>query len=80
MNLTPTFPASVLPVRSGVYSTVTIDPDTGKLKDSGYSYFDATDRIWGCTHLTVDDAAAAPDFEFALQTKMWRGLLEDNAS
>jgi len=77
MKLTPTFPANILPVRSGVYSTVTVDSETGKLRNSGYSFFDATDKIWGCTHLTIQEAVANPEFEFAEQTKMWQGLAEE---
>jgi hypothetical protein len=76
MKLTPVFPASILPVRSGVYATQQIDED-GNLGPFGCSYFDATDRIWGCTHRTVDEAAANPEFEFAVQTKMWQGLAEE---
>lgn len=77
MKLSPVFPANILPVRSGVYYTQAIEEETGKLGDSGYSYFDATDRIWGCMHPTVDMAAAAPEFEFAGQTKCWYGLAEE---
>ena len=76
-TLTPAFPANILPVRSGVYKTLSIDNETGKLRNPGYSLFDATDRIWGCTHATIDEAAANPDFEFADQTKMWQGLAEE---
>lgn len=76
VKLTPVFPANILPVRSGVYYTQAIDED-GKLGQSGYSYFDETDRIWGCMHKTPDEAAANPEFEFAGQTKMWYGLAEE---
>lgn len=77
MKLSPVFPANILPVRSGVYYTQNIDEETGKLGDSGYSYFDAADRIWGCTHSTPQKAAAHPEFEFAGQTKCWYGLAEE---
>jgi hypothetical protein len=79
MNTTPVFPANILPVRSGVYATQQID-DGGNLGASGYSWFDADDRIWGCTHPTADEAAASPEFEFAVQTKMWQGLTEETQS
>lgn len=78
MTLTAIFPPETLPVRSGVYKTRPIDPDTGKPTFSwGYSHFDATDRIWGCSHDRVDQAARVPDYEFAHQSKEWRGLTEE---
>jgi hypothetical protein len=78
MKLTPVFPANILPVRSGVYATQQIDED-GNLGASGYSLFDEADRIWGCTHPTVDEAAASPEFEFAWQNKSWQGPTKEAA-
>lgn len=77
MKLSPVFPANILPVRSGVYYTQEVDEETGYYGQGGYSYFDATDRIWGCTHKTPSEAAANPEFEFAGQTKTWYGLAEE---
>lgn len=76
MKLTPVFPANILPVRSGVYSTQEV-LHFGGFGASGFSFFDSTDRIWGCTHQTVDKALASPEFEFANQTKMWQGVAEE---
>lgn len=79
-ELTPTFPPSVLPVRSGVYETLAADPETLQAIggfDWGYSYFDATDRVWGCAHDTIDEAWQHPEYEFAHQCKKWRGLTEE---
>ncbi len=73
MKLTPVFPANILPVRSGVYATQQIDDD-GNLGASGYSWFDLEYRVWGCQAATIEEAAAHQDYEFANQTKMWRGL------
>lgn len=81
MKLTKIFPPDVLPVRSGVYRTKAVDIETGKSLGSwGYSYFDTTSKIWGCAHPDVDSAARVPDYEFALQHKMWRGLAEEPKS
>lgn len=78
MKLTEVFPASTLPVRSGIYRTWQVDPEGVIIDHSGgYSYFDATDKIWGCSHLTVDEAAAKPEFEFAWQQKNWQGVAEE---
>lgn len=77
MKLSPIFPANILPVRSGVYYTQAIEEETGKLGDSGYSFYDSTDRIWGCMHKTPAEAYAHPEFEFAGQSKMWYGLAEE---
>lgn len=77
MKLSPVFPANILPVRSGVYYTQSVDVEDGTLGASGYSYFDATDRIWGCIQPTPQKAAAHPEFEFAGQSKMWYGLAEE---
>lgn len=81
MKLTPIFPADVLPVRSGVYKTLSVD-DEGKphFTPWGYSYFDATDRIWGCAHGNIADAEAHRDHEFAHQLKLWQGVLEESTS
>lgn len=72
--LTDTFPPNILPVRSGVYKTRHIDPETGEKSQWGYCYFDATDRIWGCMYIVPLLAEKKPDFEFALQNKEWCGL------
>jgi hypothetical protein len=81
MSLTNTFPPEILPASSGVYLTTQIDPETGEPTDTGivtgYSHFDAKDKIWGCTHATVEEAAAHPEYEFAHQTKIWQGLAEE---
>lgn len=78
---TQTFPPDVLPARSGVYKTRGIDPETGKAEDGWlYSYFDLTDRVWGCAHATAEDAFKSPEYEFAHQTKEWRGLTEEPAA
>ena len=77
---TPIFPPDVLPVRSGVYFTQSVDEDGKAFGSWGFSYFDATDRIWGCSHEFVEAAAAYPEFEFAIQTKRWRGLSEESKS
>lgn len=75
MKLTAIYPHTMLPVRSGVYQTQNVDPeDLLTIGGWGFSYFDATDRIWGCTYTTPSDAFRAPDYEFAYQTKQWRGL------
>jgi hypothetical protein len=71
-------PPNVLPTSSGVYKTRTLDPETGEpIGEHGYSYFDLTDRIWGCTSTTPEEAFKSPDFEFAAQTKEWCGLDEE---
>lgn len=73
--ITEIFPPDILPVRSGVYRTQSVDPDSGvAMNPWGYSYFDATDRVWGCVAETAEEAFAKPDYEFAWQTKKWRGL------
>lgn len=81
MKLTGIFPPETLPVRSGVYLTTQLDPETGEPTDSGivtgYSYFDLTDRVWGCSHPTVEEAIAHPDYEFAWQHKSWQGLTKE---
>ncbi len=80
MKLTPTFPHDVLPVRSGVYRTRSVDPEDGKpIGPWGYSWFDATDRIWGCAEHGPIMAAQNPEYEFAYQTKIWRGLVKEAA-
>lgn len=81
MKLTPIFPANILPVRSGVYRTWNIDPETGDISDtSGYSFYDATDRIWGCGHNNIVEAGIHRDHEFAYQLKQWQGVLEESTS
>lgn len=81
MKLTPIFPANVLPVRSGVYKTLSVDeegvPDG---RAWGFSYFDATDRIWGCVSDNVVEAGIHRDHEFAHQLKQWQGVLEESTS
>ncbi len=81
MKLTRVFPPEILPVREGVYLTTQLDPETGEPTCSGivtgYSFFDLTDRVWGCSHKTVKGAIAHPDFEFAWQHKSWQGLAEE---
>lgn len=78
---TPIFPPSVLPVRSGVYATQNIDPEDGLPKDGwAYSWFDLTDCVWGCSAPTPEEAFANPDYEFAWQTKQWRGLTQEAKS
>lgn len=77
-ELTGVFPPDVLPSRSGVYWTQTLDPETNEpAGEWGFSYFDATDRVWGCAYDDVDSAARGPDYEFASQTKQWLGLTEE---
>jgi hypothetical protein len=74
------FPPSELPQSKGVYRTCTVDVETGEESEVwGYSFFDATDRIWGCTHTTIEDAVEAPDFEFANQNKRWSELSEQDS-
>lgn len=81
MKLTPIFPANILPVRSGVYKTWNVDPETGDIFDApGYSFYDATDRIWGCSNGDVINAGIHRDYEFAHQLKQWQGVLEESAS
>lgn len=79
MKLTPIFHHTVLPVRSGAYKTLAVDPDSGEpiAGEWGYSWFDATDRIWGCACDTPHEAGLNPEYEFAFQTKIWRGLVEE---
>jgi hypothetical protein len=83
MNLTEIFPPETLPVRSGVYLTTQVDPETGESVSSGtvtgYSYFDATDRVWGCSHMTIEEAIARPEYEFAWQYKRWQGMTKEVA-
>lgn len=78
MKLTPVFPHDVLPVRSGVYMTQNVSLDDWLPEnDWNFSHYDATDRIWGCGHKTVKDAAKHPDYEFAWSTKQWRGIEQE---
>ena len=82
LNTTETFPPDVLPVHRGVYLTRPVDPET---KVCGrdrwlYSFYDSTDKIWGCEAWTPEDATAHPEFEFADQSKEWRGLAEEPAA
>lgn len=74
---TDIFPPDILPARSGVYLTRGVNPEDGVKTPWAYSYFDATDRIWGCAHETIEMAARSPEYEFAWQTKEWRGLAEE---
>lgn len=77
-ELTPVFPPDVQPVRKGVYKTRVLDTENGQpLTGWAYSLFDTTDKIWGCGHDTVENALAAPDFEFAQQNKEWQGLTKE---
>lgn len=81
MKLTPIFPANILPVRSGVYKTMAVDDEDLQQNVSwNYSYFDATDRIWGCGHDNIVDAGIHRDHEFAHQLKQWQGVLEESTS
>lgn len=77
--LTPTFPPQILPVRSGLYFTREVDPETSKHTHDKFlfSYFDATDRIWGCAAINRNDALSEPCYEFASQNKEWIGLAEE---
>lgn len=79
MKLTRDFPPEILPVRAGVYLTKQIDTLTGKVisKNTEYSLFDVTSKIWGCGYATPAEAAKTPDFEFAWQYKSWQGLAEE---
>lgn len=71
-------PPSILPERQGVYRTRLVDPETDQPEgDWGYSYFDTTDRIWGCQSANRDTAFGERDFEFATQVKQWCKLDED---
>jgi hypothetical protein len=66
------FPPDVLPQRNGVYRTCTVDVETGEEAEAwGYSYFDTTDRVWGCTQDNIEDAVKFPEYEFAHQYKRW---------
>lgn len=76
-KLTEIFPAEILPVRSGVYNTLALDEDNHPVSDWGYSFFDATDRIWGCNYPSIDEAWRQPDYEYAVQRKLWFGLAEE---
>jgi hypothetical protein len=82
MTLTPEFPPEILPVREGVYLTKQIDTLTGTVvsKQTEYSLFDVTSKIWGCGHATPEEAAKKPDYEFAWQYKSWQGLAEEPKS
>jgi hypothetical protein len=77
--LTPTFPPEILPVRSGLYFTREISLETGKPESERFlfSYFDATDRIWGCAGFSAHTAITEPSYEFASQNKEWIGLAEE---
>ena len=77
--LTPTFPPEILPVRSGLYFTREIDPETGARSEEMFlfSHFDATDRIWGCSAMNRETAIKEPAYEFASQNKEWIGLAEE---
>ena len=74
VSLTDIFPPETLPVRSGLYLTRTVYEDGSTDPFWQFSHFDATDRIWGCGHLSTYAAAEAPDYEFASQSKQWRGV------
>lgn len=76
-QVTNMFPAETLPVRSGVYKTLAVDEDGEAMGDWGFSYFDSTDRIWGCAYASVDEAWKQPDYEYAHQQKLWFGLTEE---
>ena len=82
INTTPTFPPEIRPVKRGVYITRNIDPETGVCENNRwmYSFYDNTDKIWGCGALTPEQATSHPDFEFAEQNKEWRGLAEEPKS
>lgn len=75
MSRTKIFPPDVLPTRSGAYRTCTVDLETGEEAEVwGFSYFDLTDRIWGCTQNNIEDAVTFPEYEFAHQHKKWAEL------
>lgn len=77
--LTPTFPPEILPVRSGLYFTRELNIETGAPESElfVFSYFDATDRIWGCGSGHAQTAINEPGYEFASQNKEWIGLAEE---
>lgn len=79
MKLTKEFPSHILPVRTGVYLTTQVDPESKVVLHGtkSYSLFDAENGIWGCNYPTVDEAAAKPEFEFAWQHKIWQGLAQE---
>lgn len=80
MKKTGILPPDVKPVRSGVYETRTVNVETGRVNGPWlFSWFDATDRIWGCGHQDAEAAWRVPDYEFAFQNKQWRGLTEEQA-
>lgn len=61
------FSREIKPVRAGVYQVFDIECHTIL-----YALWDG--EIWGCSHLSPDLAAQHPEFEFAVQGKVWRGL------
>lgn len=77
-DLTDIFPEDILPARRGVYQTRSLLGDD--VTPWQFSFFDDTDRIWGCAHSTPGEAEQFPEFEFAVQQKQWRGLAKDPAA
>lgn len=81
MSRPPTFPPDVLPTRNGAYRTCAIDLETGEESELwGFSYFDTTDRIWGCTQASIEEAVKFPEYEFAHQHKRWAELQKDDVA
>lgn len=73
-TLTPVFPPSKTPHRTGVY-LASEKKDVVEKAFRLYALWDG--QNWGCTHSTIEAAARHPDFEFAVQQKYWRGLAEE---
>jgi hypothetical protein len=78
-QITPVFPPETHPVRRGVYMTREVDVETGEPTHEGwfYSFYDSTDKIWGCSNFSPELATDKPEFEFASQHKEWRGLAQE---
>ena len=75
---TKIFPPDVRPVRSGAYETREVDVETGAARGPWlFSWYDAPHRIWGCGHADAETAWRHPEYEFASQSKQWRGLTEE---
>lgn len=57
--------AETRPEKAGVYRTLSEGVE-------GFSWYDATDKIWGCTQPTIELAVKSPEYEFANQySKLW---------
>lgn len=70
MKLTPWFPATVKPVRAGVYRT---RPESSTSQIICYSYWSG--RKWGFYKYTKRHAISAMG-ESPVQNKEWRGVLK----